>query len=375
MKKIIVVPILCLLLVIGVTTVFADDPQPVDSASLPPTPPRPDGCSLIETDRLVRRIKLPELGDYAYPVGIRRLNDGRLIIAIRSRFAGPDLLICEGVGECAPLTHPTLNIEVRGLAVNTDDLVWVAHAAADWRKPEHAGVSVFDPTTSEWGQTWTQTSTGIATLEHPRDVAVSEDGTVWVAGEVWGEGGVARRFPDGTWKEYGRQDGLLSGGNLKLLITKTGEVWVAGYNGLSRYRWWRDSWEAIPLRPTECPDCGEVIRAVVEDPGDSVWGVDQRLWRITPAIPDVGEPEEIELGELFVGRALAVDTVGRVWVGGYDWWKSRLIVHDPCRGTWKAVLTDHITTLWSEDQGRLVYTATRDKIFVFEVRGFRRILE
>ena len=113
---------------------------------------------------------------------------------------------------------------VQSVAVTPDAAVWAGTLS---------GVSRFD------GRSWTSHLPGVRAWK----VAVSPDGSVWVANDGVG---VSHYLPaDGAWTTYGTEQGLPSAGVKTVSLAPDGGVWI--YIGYDRvYRYDGTIWQEVP---------------------------------------------------------------------------------------------------------------------------------
>jgi ligand-binding sensor domain-containing protein len=181
---------------------------------------------------------------------------------------------------------------VRDVAVDQDGALWLATPVGVYRYQV---------------QMWVSDLQGAGAgdpLNHINDLLVEREGALWVA---TGGGGVRRKPAPGAPEEvFAAVDGAADT-VLVLEQDNTGAVWAGGFEGLRRYA--GGAWSA-PVMPAKLPD--PTITALQAD-GPWLWiGTAAGLVRHEVTSGEIaGEPALA--GQLV--EALALDNLGRLWVG------------------------------------------------------------
>ncbi|MCC6168073.1 MAG: hypothetical protein IT329_12680 [Caldilineaceae bacterium] len=203
---------------------------------------------------------------------------------------------------------------VRDLAVDRDGSVWFATPAGIFRYQGHMWVTDVQGESAEDAR------------NHINDLLVDRSGVLWVA---TGGGGVRRKQgPGGPETVYTAAEGV-TGSVLVLEEDRQGAIWAGGFDGLYRYA--GGAW-ATPVAAADLPN--PVVTTLL---ADSSWlwiGTEAGLARYQVTTGRL-EQEPTLVGHTV--EALALDTLGRLWVGAGDqglWLREgdagwRHFAHDP----------------------------------------------
>lgn len=176
-------------------------------------------------------------------------------------------------------------------------------------------------------------------------VAADARGGVWVGTSDQG----LKYYQDGTWREWRQADGLASDTIRSLLVSTTGDVWVASYrpNQLQRVRDGK-------VQPIYHPQPLGVIRALVETADGTIWlgTAEGQIFQVSGSTL-VAEPTIIEPFPMAV-RSLLATVDGSLWIGyagdGLGCYKrgryQRLTTAD-------GLMDDFISQMLADDLGNL----------------------
>lgn len=265
------------------------------------------------------------------PISIRFLEGGKMVVAGRTGEVG----VQEEEG-WRYFDHP-LRVYLDDMAVSGHD-VWVAHRPwAHQPDLEREGVSRLN-SAGEW-EIFNFPNTGIPSLGHTAGVVATSDGTIFVTSSKDGAP-VAKRSPDGEWKQYTVADEF-PGDTRGAIVTTDGVVVINGYSWIAFVRLdHTDPTITVKVVHVEAHWYG--ITDLAEGP-DGVWAVDPaNIYHIKNGIVVDTVPLErwpltkemimmdASLMDGVSGSSLAVDDLGRVWVGYYN----GVDVYDRCRREW-----------------------------------------
>jgi signal transduction histidine kinase/ligand-binding sensor domain-containing protein/ActR/RegA family two-component response regulator len=191
---------------------------------------------------------------------------------------------------------------IRDLAVGQEGTLWIALEQGLVRMREGVFVPVVPPERT--------------VLAHPRQLLVTRDGGLWIA---TAEHGLTRLSQEGRFQTWLVADGLASDETLGLAEDAAGGLWVASTGGLQR--WDGKTWTA-PL-PFEDGSTGQMDELVVDGAGTlwagseqgTVYRLQEGVMRRVPEASMPGAPISVML----------VDRVGTLWVGSLGQGVRRIV--------------------------------------------------
>lgn len=188
-------------------------------------------------------------------------------------------------------------------------------------------------------------------------VTSDSSGAVWIGTQRR----ALLRWRDGHFDQWQRTDGLVSRVIHSLLVSRTGDVWIAG-NAPECLQCWHDG----ALRTIALPTNAKLVRALVEDTSGTIWAgsANGMLLRIDgDRATDVAA--SLGGGNLSI-RCLHATSDGSLWIGYAGWGLGRLKAGRLTRLTSEqGLFDDQISQLMADTRGWLWLGADHG---IFKVR-------
>jgi diguanylate cyclase (GGDEF)-like protein len=201
-----------------------------------------------------------------------------------------------------------------------------------------------------------------------RDIAVTEDGVIWIASSQG-----LLRYADGRWRQFTTRDGLAAM-DLASVKERNGVVWIAYRDALGMTRFTFDG-KHLDSHPVTTADglSSDEIYALAFDHEGRLWASNDRgVDRLTDGHWQHFGVEDGLVWDDTNGRALEVDQNGDVWIGtsgGMSRYTSPAFLNEPQSLTPALTAIHSDGSEWQPDQSPSLPYASRNLSFQFAALG------